>query len=475
MFTEFKRLVLIIILFFVATFSYSQGLGNSPYSRIGLGDGMNYQGTIRNMGMGYAGSSLMSREYMNLLNPAGLANFRYRRNDSLVKIDVGFTIQFKTLKNDQIRSTSNGANINHIAFTFPVSKLYTTGIVLAPLTIVQNNYNYQAPVSNDPNGYSAKYNYVGDGGIYQFRWMNGVGLTKNLSVGMTAAFNFGNITQEATSQLITDPSRPDLENEVGSKRKTVYSGLSFKPGVMYEKQLYRKTAYTYKDPYGVEHDSTRSVPTPIFFRAGASAEFFSNIKATETRDLFVRNPKNQVTTDSLLTETTGRAYFPTTLRIGTSFEKPGHWTVAADMVYTDWSNYSKNVFKNDSLNPSSIGLYLGGEFIPQFDASKEHKKLYRAHRVRTYRAGFMYTATPIAIDGHRLYDYSFSIGASIPVGVRNKTDQSRMFVPLLPKVNVAFVAGQRSTFASNQLTETYYRIQLSMVIYDNWFFKRRIQ
>jgi len=475
MFTEFKRLVLIIILFFIVAFSYSQGLGNSPYSRIGIGDIMNNRGSIRNTGMGSVGSTLMSKEYMNLLNPAGLANFKYKHRDSLVKFDVGFTVQFNTLKNDVNSSSSNGANINHIAFSFPVSKVYSTGIALAPFSIVQNNFNYQAPISNDPNNYSAKYNYSGTGGIYQFQWMNGIGLTKNLSVGVTTAFNFGNITQEASTQLITDIYQPDKENEVGSIRKTGYSGISFKPGVIYEKQLFRKDSVFYMDPYGIRHDTVKKVALPIFFRLGGSVEFFPGIKATETRNLFIRNPKNQIVTDSVLTKGSAKAYLPTSIRFGTSFEKPGNWTLAADVVYTDWSSYAKNAFKNDALNAYALGLYVGGEFIPQFNTSKEHKRTYRAHRIRTYRAGFMYTATPLEIAGKRLYDYSFSIGASIPVGVRTKTDQARMFVPQLPKVNIALVAGQRTTFAADQLTETYYRIQLSMVIYDRWFMKRRIQ
>jgi hypothetical protein len=475
MFTEFKRLVLILISFFIVAFSYAQGLGNSPYSRIGIGDIMNNRGTMRNMGMGSAGSTLMSKEYINLLNPAGIANFKYKYKDSLVKFDVGFTVQFNTLKNDVAKSSSNGANINHIAFVFPISKVYSTGIVLAPYSIVQNSYSYQAPVENDPNNLTAKYKYIGSGGIYQFQWMNGMGLTKNLSVGLTTAFNFGNITQEASSQLVTNPFYPDIENEVGSTRKTAYSGLSFKPGAIYEKQLFRKDSVFYLDPYGIRHDTIKKVALPIYFKLGASVEFFPSVQATETRNLFVRNSKNLLTTDSLLTKTSARAYFPTTMKIGTSFEKPGNWTLAADFLYSDWSAFARNAFKNDGLNATSLGFNLGGEFTPQFNESKDRKKTYRAHRTRTYRAGLMYTSTPILIDGHRLYDYSFSIGASIPVGVRTKTDQARLFVPQLPKINIALVAGQRTTFAADQLSETYYRIQLSMVIYDRWFMKRRIQ
>lgn len=467
MFNDFKRPGLLAISFFISILSFGQGLGNSPYSRIGIGDIMNQRGSIRNMGMGYAGSALMSKDYVNFLNPAGLANFRSDRQDSLVKFDVGFTMQYKTVSGGGISSNSTGANINHLAFVFPVSKIYSMGFMLTPLTTVQNKYSYTSTVTNDPNNNSAIYKYVGDGGIYQFQWMNGLGIAKNLALGLTVSYNFGNITQEASSQLISDPSNPDKENEVGTKRKTNYSGLSFKPGLIYSKQLLVGDTTYYKDTLG-RRLSIKKLPQPVSFKFGGAVELFPDVKATESRSLIVRNPKNQLMLDSTLTKSSGRAYIPTTYRIGTSFEKSGNWTLAADLSYTNWSNFDKNKFKNDSLNSSSFGIYLGGEWTPQ-NIYKDKSKSYRIHRLKTYRAGFSYAATPVVVAGNRLYDYSFSLGASIPVGFRTKEK------PLLPKMNIAFVVGQRSTYASDQVSEIYYRLHLSMTIYEKWFNKRRIQ
>ncbi|WP_018343498.1 hypothetical protein [Cytophaga aurantiaca] len=490
MFNDFKGFVLLSISFFIAIVSNAQGLGNSPYSRIGIGDGMSYKGNIRNMGMGYAGSSLSSKDYMNVLNPAGLANFKHQYNDSLVKFDVGFTIQYKSFKFDDTKASSSGANINNIAFTVPISKVYTSGLMLSPLTIVQNKYSYKDSVANDPNNYSAMYKYLGNGGVYQLQWMNGVGITKNLALGMTIAYNFGSITQEATSQIITDPNYPDAENEVGANKKTNYSGVSFKPGVLYKRQIFqRKKTISYSIDstivyasdgtpyYAVDTTRIESVSrkiTPINFKFGASAELFPGVKATETQSLFVRNPRNLVTSDSTVSKTRSTAYFPTTYRVGASFENPGYWLVAADFVYTDWSNFDKNKAKDSELNSASYTFAIGGEIIPR-NFVKNSNKIYRGHRVKTYRAGFSYTATPINIAGKTLYDYAFSVGTSIPVGVRSKGSVNTAYVPILPKVSVAFVVGQRSTFTATQLSETYFRLQLSMTLYDKWFHKRRIQ
>jgi hypothetical protein len=490
MFNDFKGFVLLSISFFIALISNAQGLGNSPYSRVGLGDMMGYRGNIRNMGMGYAGSSLTSKDYMNVLNPAGLANFKNQNQDSLVKFDVGFTIQYKSFQAGETRATSSGANINNIAFTFPVSKVYTSGFMLSPLTIVQNKYSLTDTVPNDPNNYSALYNYLGNGGVYQLQWMNGIGITKNLALGVTLGYNFGTITQEATSQLIIDPNYPDAENEVGSQAKTNYSGISFKPGFIYKKQLYQRKKYFYYTVDStkkfmqdgtvyyisdtIRHDSVSRKAGPINFKFGASAELFPGVKATETQSLFVRNPKNLITADSTVSKKTSSANFPATYRMGASLEKPGYWLVAADFVYTDWSNYDKSKGKNSELNSSSYTFALGGEIMPR-NFVKNSNKIYRGHRVKTYRMGFSYTATPVNIAGRTLYDYAFSVGASIPVGVRSKGSVNTAYVPILPKLNVAFVVGQRSTFTITELSETYFRLQLSMTLYDKWFHKRRIQ
>lgn len=490
MFNVFKGLVLLSISFFIAIASNAQGLGNSPYSRVGIGDLMSYRGNIRNMGMGYAGSSLMSKDYMNVLNPAGLANFKYQTNDSLVKFDVGYTMQYKWFKAGETSSTSSGANINNISITLPISKVFTSGFMFSPMAIVQNKYSYKDTISNDPNNYSAQYKYLGDGGLYQLQWMNGFGVTRDLALGMTVAYNFGTITQDASTQIISDPNYPDNENEIGALKKMNYSGVSFKPGLIYKKQLNQRTKHFYYTIDStqkvaedgamyyvvdtIKRDSISKKPGPINFRFGASAELFPGVKAIETQSLYVRNPRNLLTSDSTVSKTTTKANFPATFRFGASLEKPGFWLVAADFVYTDWSNFDKNKAKDSELNASSYTFAIGGEIIPR-NFVKNTTKLYRGHRVKTYRAGFSYTATPVNIAGKVLYDYAFSLGTSIPLGVRSKGGANTAYVPILPKVNIALVLGQRSTFTATQLSESYIRLQFSMTLYDKWFHKRRIQ
>ncbi len=475
MFNDFKRLVLLSITFLLSVLSFAQGLGNSPYSSSGIGDVMNYRGTIRNMGMGYAGSTLGSKEYINFLNPAGLPNMKGKYVDSLVKFDVGYTIQYKRFNAGDNSATSLGANIDHISFLLPISKVVSSGVVLTPLSIVQNHYSYTTSVQNDPFHLNSLNRDVGNGGIYQLQWMNGVSVSKSLALGLTTSYNFGNITQEKSTQLIVNPANPDQENEAGIIVKTNYSGVSFKPGFIYTKQLHKKELITSVDPYGVAHDSLVKKPVPVFFKIGLATEFFPHVKASESNQVFVRNSSNLLAIDSIYSTSRSSVKFPTTYRLGTSLDKPGSWSIAADVMYSDWAGYNSSTNHRDSLNAGSYSFFLGGEIMPHKTAQqlREKNKILKLHRVKTYRAGFSYTASQVNNAGNRLYDYSFSFGTTIPLGIRSKTTGS--MVNILPKLNIAFIVGQRTTYASDQLTETYYRLHLSMVIYDKWFNKRRIQ
>jgi len=461
MFERISRVILISIPFLLSIISYSQGLGNSPYSSIGIGDVMNYTGNVRNMGMGNAGSAFFSKEYVNILNPAGIANLKYHRNDSLTKYEVGMTLQYKFLTNGQATSDSWGANVKYLAYSFPVSKVYSTAISITPLSSVQNYYSYTSSFPNALN-YMARYTYNGSGGIYQLQWANGIGVTKNISIGLATNFNFGTITQSSTTQLITDPYNSYTENTVGIQNKTNYSGLSFKPGIIFSKQFSNENKNT-EGKIGMPEKGIR-------FNFGATVEFNSTINSKQTVYSFVQNTASLNLLDSAVSQTRAPAYLPSVYRIGIGLQKPNQWTLAADLVVYNWSSYSKNQFNNDSYYAkSSFNLCVGAE--------RQLTNQKRFTRSNTIRTGFMLSSTPLLINGETVYDYSFSIGGSLPVGVKKKEDDFTGRTARLPALNIALVVGQRSSPGSipGSLTETYYRLNVSMLIYQKWFNKRRIQ
>ncbi|MEJ7659681.1 MAG: hypothetical protein WKG07_08675 [Hymenobacter sp.] len=57
----------------LASAAWGQGLGNSPYSRLGLGDYMGNYGGVRQLGMGGTGLAAPNTGNVNELNPALLS------------------------------------------------------------------------------------------------------------------------------------------------------------------------------------------------------------------------------------------------------------------------------------------------------------------------------------------------------------------------------------------------------------------
>ena len=104
----------VVVLFFLQTKIFAQGLGNSPYSAIGLGELLSSAYSPNN-GMGDAGVSSANPLYINALNPALLARNRY------TMFDVGVIGQYKGLQDSKQNQRDFGGNLGYLALSFPVA------------------------------------------------------------------------------------------------------------------------------------------------------------------------------------------------------------------------------------------------------------------------------------------------------------------------------------------------------------------
>ena len=82
--------------------TYGQGLGNSPYSRIGIGDANPNTGGVRQRGMGGVGLAAPNSAQINELNPA-LLYYTARTT-----YEIGVKGSFQTVRN-QVNSQRNGS------------------------------------------------------------------------------------------------------------------------------------------------------------------------------------------------------------------------------------------------------------------------------------------------------------------------------------------------------------------------------
>ena len=88
-----RGMILAAVVALAASGAQAQGLGNSPYSRIGLGEFNANTGGVRQMGMGGTGLAAPNAVNVNELNPAML----YYTNRTT--FEAGYNGQYKTVKN----------------------------------------------------------------------------------------------------------------------------------------------------------------------------------------------------------------------------------------------------------------------------------------------------------------------------------------------------------------------------------------
>src|SRR5687768_13132379 len=115
----------VFALFIISANAYAQGIGNSPYSQIGIGD-INNSAFVPSIGIGGAGASHADGIHINYINPALLA-----RNKTTV-FDVGVNGQFKKIQTSTASQKDIGGNLSYLAYAFPVSRKWTLGAGLRP-------------------------------------------------------------------------------------------------------------------------------------------------------------------------------------------------------------------------------------------------------------------------------------------------------------------------------------------------------
>jgi hypothetical protein len=467
----YLRLLFSFITFLSFTTSFAQGLGNAPYSRLGVGDYKLHQGSVRNIGMGGAGSVSKTVSYINWLNPATLSNYKGKREDSILKIDVGFGLQYKWLKDQNTSSTDFGLNIQHIVIQFPIAKTMNGTFGLLPLTGVQNNFTSQVPINNDPNGTKVKYNYNGSGGIYNLNYSMGWGISKNLAVGLGASALFGTIKQEATSQLILDPSNPDNQKKVGTYDQNAYSGFLFRPSFIIrqpvQRHIYSKRSLDTLNLTEEEKKHRRSlVKSPAnMFTIGGTFDLYTSTHANQTTHYIERDLLDRYTIDSIIGSSSGKVYMPFGAQFGLAYERPGKWGMYLDYRFSNWSAYQNSEVKSSVLN-NSFMINAGGEWL------RTHRNPDKYLKSVTYRVGLYYGKSYYTVVGSDLFDRGITFGTSLPVGTRAGAGPSSP--PLLTKLNTGVVIGQLIPQNKNLVKETYVRLYLSMNIYSSWHGKRRI-
>ncbi|MBQ5689849.1 MAG: hypothetical protein IIV21_07800, partial [Bacteroidales bacterium] len=363
-----------------------------------------------------------------LLNPNNPAS--YASIDSLsLLFDAGFYIKTASFSTNKQSASGSNASFDYTSIGLSATKRWKVGLGIMPYA--NREYNVITE-HNNPGSYNVA--FQGEGGLNRVFFANGVKISKNLSVGVTASYIFGTLVDNTSIYY------PDSASMINGKRSIDMRVSDFKLdyGLLYRIPINKYT-----------------VTIGLTYSQG------SNISAN--RDIFIRSMfkgfDNQVESpiDTLKYIENEKVSFkiPHGFGGGISIDNGDGLVVAADFNWAGWEGFTMNGV-NDSLQ-NAWNVAVGASYKPKSTSiSKYHKKI-------TYRAGLHFDQTYYNLYGESINKYGLTFGMGLPVPRS------------LTSFNVAFEVGTMGTIKNNLVKENYFNISVSMSINDRWFVKRRYQ
>lgn len=433
-----KKLVLVFIAIFAIN-SYGQQGTSSPYSFYGIGS-LKFKGTVENRSMG--GLSIYTDSiHVNLRNPAGYAgnNLEILNGESRpVKFTVGGSYSDVKLESNSGTAKANSTSFDYLALSVPVGK-FGFGFGLLPYTSV--GYKLESLDTNFDDGRKSN-RFKGEGGLNKAFLGIGYQITHDLSIGVDAHYNFGNI-QNSNLAYTYDDDGNATQYQTREDNRSDLSGLNFNLGLSYKTMISDKlelvSGLTYTPKSNLGSKNKRSISTVIISSTGAEA-VYSAID-TDLESLGLRE------TDLVM---------PSKFSVGAGIGKPRKWFVGLETEYQNTSEFSNDLYSNSAIvYENSSSFSLGGFYIPQYNSFTSYFK--RA----VYRAGFHFENTGLNINNESINEFGISFGIGLPSG------------SFFSNTNLGVELGKRGTTDSNLIKENFVNFQISLSLNDRWFQKRK--
>jgi len=429
-----KKLLFVIIAFSAINIQAQEGT-SSPYSFYGIGS-LKFKGTVENRSMG--GLSIYTDSiHVNLRNPASYAGLNlasFGGQNRPVKFTVGGSSNSLKLKTDDADEKTSTTTFDYIALAVPMGK-FGFGIGLMPYTSV--GYKLESYDGDDLTN-----RYRGEGGLNKAFLSLGYQLTKDLSIGVDANYDFGNI-QNSSIALIYDTDGNLVQYQSREENRSDLSGLNYNFGMSYKKMISPKleliTGITYAPEFNLSSINQREF----------SSITINDFTGTETTINTIDDTLSENEKETDLT-------IPSKYSIGAGLGQPKKWFLGAE-----YSSQKTSEFSNDFLG-SAGSVYedgstisIGGFIIPNYKSLTSYWK-----RV-VYRAGVKIENTGLNINSETINEFGISFGVGLPVG--------RVF----SNTNFGLEIGKRGTTNNNLIQENFVNFQLSLSLNDRWFERRK--
>ncbi|CAM1342247.1 hypothetical protein [Tenacibaculum aestuarii] len=415
-----KRFILGVFVFTTSAI-LAQRNSASPYSYFGIGE--NFEAvTVEQASMGGIGVAMKNTHHLNFINPATNADLRW------ATYAIGGSLTFLTIKEGNESQTGNSTSLRYISLGFPIGKKAGFSVGLQPFSSV---------------GYSLLDDEIeenltlfrGEGGANKIYASYGMYAYKGLSVGVEAAFVFGNVQNSILNQRL-DNSRYTSYEESFNVR-----GGQYKLGVQYKRELKNK----------------------LQLSTGASFTLTTDLSAKGNERMYSLSPVNGEVKDLLYNKSLeGTINMPLKSIYGFGLGKDNKWYIGANYQFQDALG-SNSVFITDGQSHkygNSSKISVGGYYIPKINSISSYW-----NRV-TYRAGVRFENTGLLVKTTENFTEVKDFGINVGLGLPMPREISNL--------NLGFEYGQRGTTNNNLIKENYFNVRLSLSLNNRWFEKRRI-
>jgi hypothetical protein len=411
---------------FVASI-HAQQITNLPYSRYGLGQSFQ-SGTVRNLAMGGAGIASFEQNTVHVLNPAGLAGNPYTFADASFLLYRNFVTQGNSFQ------MNNSSSLGYIFLSAAVSKRWNVMIGLTNGSEVKFNYKDRLEAAGISSS-NVERELRGTGNLSNLHLAQGIKLSKKLSVGAQATYEFGSLDYQNSYRL-------EINGRL-EKYKTVlldinrYNNLRLKGGVLYR----------------IEDTDNQVGRAPVVYSLAATAEAGWGLRNSRLLIFQRWNAEDDVPflfDDTVQFNGSNNLTIPLALQAGFSAGRQGQWMTHVDAGYTFWDQYANAGRSEPLFNAASVRV--GGLWIPNQN-SGYFKRV-------GYRLGGYLAQTALIIDNQRINDIGITFGLSLPVDK-------------LSRLNLALMYGNRGLESATTVREQYLQLSVSYSLVDRWFVRYR--
>jgi hypothetical protein len=426
--------IIVSICLLLSLVSFAQQGTSSPYSFYGIGD-VRFRGTIENRSMG--GMAVVPDSiHLNIQNPAMYSNLK------LTNFSIGGTFAATKLISNEQNENAQRTTLDYLAVGLPLKK-FGIGFGLIPYSSV--GYNIQS--SSFDNTIQTVNYYKGNGSLNKVFFGLGFQITKKMSFGADAQYNFGKITTSNIAVryvqvgIASDgmPIYDQIQYGTIEVNTSNASGINFNTGLSFKSKLYKDIS--------------------IFSSATYSPE--STLRYNNTREIALVQGSNGVNIagvgdPTVIDVPNTKIKLPSKFTLGLGVGDTKKWTISSEVTFQNNSNFGNRF--NDITNVSyenATRYILGGYYIPNYKSFSSYFQ-----RV-VYRAGFRYENTGLVIENKSIQDAALTLGLGMPLR------------GTFSNINIGFEVGNRGTKAAGLVREHYMNFCVGLSLNDKWFQKRK--